>query len=487
MSDSEHRVPLCGHCGALLARGALQELCPRCLMELIVRPPTEFGIEEAGFAETGATAHALAGLSWREIAAHFPQLEISEPLGRGGMGIVYKAPEAAKSAGRAKDFGSREGAKRAICGAFHPRSHRDIKPENILLDENGQVKIADFGIAKLIQSQKSQPALTEERQVLGTPHYMAPEQVEHPDRVDHRADIYSLGVVFYEMLTGELPLGKFALPSQIASVDARLDRVVLGALEKEPERRYQQASAVENDVETIVAVPADSSLRAPPRLGSGPPETRAGQPPSRVVPSQAVMSARRTARVLGTLMLGGFILMIIMEGMMPLGNLTGREQLASAAWGLTLLGFAVGWKFEGTAAILIGTTSLLYKLLLTQLPPGYSVWKEEPLTLSDSQPEPDICITRGTEKDLAAAHPSTAELVVEVVVSGPALDRENTTLYAEAGVKEYWIVLGVDRMVEVYRHAQNGRYREMRLAGSDETIECVAVPGVRIKVAGMFG
>src|SRR5213076_1556538 len=90
-----------------------------------------------------------------------------------------------------------------------------------------------------------------EQHFIGTPHYMAPEQVEKPQTVDHRADIFSLGVVFYEMLTGELPLGKFAPPSRKVQVDVRLDEVVLHALEKEPERRYQQVSQVKTAVETI--------------------------------------------------------------------------------------------------------------------------------------------------------------------------------------------------------------------------------------------
>ena len=129
--------------------------------------------------------------------------------------------------------------------------HRDIKPENILLDKKGRVKIADFGIAKIMGRHTGAPSVTETQHVIGTPHYMAPEQVEKPETVDHRADIYSLGVVFYEMLTGELPLGKFAAPSRKVEVDVRLDEVVLRALEKEPARRYQQVSQVKTAVETI--------------------------------------------------------------------------------------------------------------------------------------------------------------------------------------------------------------------------------------------
>jgi len=129
--------------------------------------------------------------------------------------------------------------------------HRDIKPENILLDKRGRVKITDFGIAKILGRVTNVAPLTGARDVVGTPHYMAPEQIEKPLAVDHRADIYSLGVVFYEMLTGELPLGKFAPPSRKAHVDARVDQVVLHALEKEPGLRYQQASEIKTAIEHI--------------------------------------------------------------------------------------------------------------------------------------------------------------------------------------------------------------------------------------------
>jgi serine/threonine protein kinase len=150
--------------------------------------------------------------------------------------------------------------------------HRDIKPGNILIDRKGRVKIADFGLAKLLGQTGPNLTLTSAGHRMGTPHYMAPEQIDRPQLVDHRADIYSLGVVFYEMLTGELPVGRFAAPSQKVDVDVRLDEVVLRALENDPERRYQHAGEVKTDVESITgtartrfhAAPVDST--APPAV-----------------------------------------------------------------------------------------------------------------------------------------------------------------------------------------------------------------------------
>ncbi len=266
-----------------------------------------------------------------ELGKLFPQLEIVELLGQGGMGAVYKArqprlnrfvalkilsPEKQKDPQFAErferearalawlnqphivtvyDFGEMQGTfyllmefvdglslrqlmqqRRLassealavviqICQALqyaHEQGviHRDIKPENILIDKKGQVKIADFGIAKLLEPEPKDISLTGAADVVGTPHYMAPEQIEKPQTVDQRADIYSLGVVFYEMLTGELPLGNFQPPSQKVQVDVRLDEVVLHALEKEPERRYQKASEVKTAVETIVnTTPPDAA------------------------------------------------------------------------------------------------------------------------------------------------------------------------------------------------------------------------------------
>jgi len=270
----------------------------------------------------GETAH-FTPPKINELAPLFPQLEILDLIGHGGMGAVYKARQLglnrivalkilprdtgtnARFADRftrearalaslshpnivaLHDFGETEGlfyfvmeyvdgtnlrqvmqdgklsASEAlgivpkVCDALqfaHEEGivHRDVKPENILLDKKGRVKIADFGLAKLLVAGDQLTNLTATRQVIGTPHYMAPEQMERPLEVDHRADIYSLGVVFYEMLTGELPLGRFEPPSHKVDIDVRLDEVVLRTLAKEPELRYQRVSDIRTRVDTIV-------------------------------------------------------------------------------------------------------------------------------------------------------------------------------------------------------------------------------------------
>ncbi len=130
--------------------------------------------------------------------------------------------------------------------------------------------------------------------------------------------------------------------------------------------------------------------------------------------------------------------------------------------------------------------SLLQDTLAPQLPPGWILRREEPLTLRDSEPEPDLTIVRGTRREYLRAHPSSAALVVEVAVSSIAEDREIAALYAEAEVGEYWIVLPAEQGIEVYRQPENGRYREMRLYTGSDTIECASVPGVRVALGELF-
>ena len=314
-------TPSCPSCGKSLASDAPQGLCQECLLK-------------AGFptgADTDGKSLRFVPPAIEELAEKFPQLEILEFIGQGGMGAVYKArqkqlnrlvalkilppgigedPAFAERFTREAqalaqlnhpgivtlyEFGQADGlfyfqmefvdgvnlrqllrtgrvsAREAlaivpqICDALqfaHDQGlvHRDIKPENILLDRRGRVKVADFGLAKLVGSgsepmlagaASGSPELTEAGKIMGTPSYMAPEQVGHPADVDHRADIYALGVVFYQMLTGELPDKKIEPPSKKVQVDVRLDEIVLRAMEKNPDRRYQHVSEVGADVETI--------------------------------------------------------------------------------------------------------------------------------------------------------------------------------------------------------------------------------------------
>ncbi len=337
-------LPKCPQCHLPLSPNSPEGLCPACLARVAL------GTEPAA---TGATlninplAEAAPGArippAPAHLAAQFPQLEIIELLGMGGMGMVYKARQprldrivalkilpmqsqqhpsfAERFSREAKalaklnhpgivniyDFGQtaqyyyfimeyvdgmnlrqllkshslepRQALELVtqICTALqyaHDEGvvHRDIKPENILLNKRGQVKIADFGLAKLLGAAPD-TALTMSQAAMGTFNYMAPEQRENAQKVDHRADIYSLGVVFYEMLTGEVPMGRFDPPSKKVQVDVRLDEVVLKALEREPERRYQHASEIGTDVRNMTGglegVGGEMSRRVSPQPEAG--------------------------------------------------------------------------------------------------------------------------------------------------------------------------------------------------------------------------
>ncbi len=153
-----------------------------------------------------------------------------------------------------------------ICDALHYAHrqgviHRDIKPANILLTQDGRAKVADFGLARPLTEESG--GLTMTNMVMGTPDYMAPEQRTGAGHPDHRADIFALGVMLYEMLTGQRPHGAFQPASQRVQVDVRIDQVVLKALQQEPDRRYQQASEMKTDVDRIRTTPPGPPASTP--------------------------------------------------------------------------------------------------------------------------------------------------------------------------------------------------------------------------------
>lgn len=160
----------------------------------------------------------------------------------------------------------------SICAALqyaHERGvvHRDIKPENVLLDREGNIRIVDFGLAKPLGRGTGFTRATATNQIVGTPHYLAPEQVHTPTKVDQRADLYSLGVVIYEMLTGRLPLGNFDPPSSNSQRKPGWDQVVMRALSANPAQRYEHAkdmhaalSSIDDAPPATVATHVDSSF-----------------------------------------------------------------------------------------------------------------------------------------------------------------------------------------------------------------------------------
>ena len=127
----------------------------------------------------------------------------------------------------------------------------------------------------------------------------------------------------------------------------------------------------------------------------------------------------------------------------------------------------------------------LTDLLLAKVPAGFKVWVERPLTLRDSEPEPDLSVVRGQTEDWVTAHPSTAALVVEVAVSSASVDEGKADIYAEAGIPEYWLVRPDRRAVEVYREPDPGGYLLPSTLTERDTLDCATL-GVEFPISDIL-
>jgi serine/threonine-protein kinase len=129
--------------------------------------------------------------------------------------------------------------------------HRDMKPENVLMDRDKNVRIADFGLADIVGN-TTWGTLTGSGMAMGTAHYMAPEQRKDAKRVDLKADIYSMGIMLYEMLTGEIPQGHFRRPSEhTPGVNPAFDNIVIRCLQPIPEDRYISSDELARDIRSV--------------------------------------------------------------------------------------------------------------------------------------------------------------------------------------------------------------------------------------------
>jgi Uma2 family endonuclease len=133
--------------------------------------------------------------------------------------------------------------------------------------------------------------------------------------------------------------------------------------------------------------------------------------------------------------------------------------------------------------ILVGR---IYTSIQSRLPDDLWLRKEEPLSLRDSEPEPEISLVSGCDLDYLIAHPHTAHLVVEVSIATETQDRAMIKIYAEAGVQECWLVLGKKREIEVYTQPQDGVYKSCQRFQTGDTLVSQVLPKVSVVLADLF-
>ena len=243
-----HGLIACGGMGAVYH--AVQSSLDRAVAIKIL--PREFGSDASFRTNFQTEAKSMARLNHPNLIGVYDFGEVD------GMLYIIMEYVPGESLHHASYGGRLKGSDAArivaaICdGLAHAHEngvlHRDIKPANILLDSQARPKIGDFGLARPIGSREG-----ENETVFGTPHYTAPEVLARPDAVDARADIFSVGVLLHQLLTGHVPEEVQGLPSVIARCDIRFDEIVRKATNPMPEMRYRDAGTMARELHALAA------------------------------------------------------------------------------------------------------------------------------------------------------------------------------------------------------------------------------------------
>ncbi|MBV6498647.1 MAG: Serine/threonine-protein kinase PknD [Prosthecobacter sp.] len=271
--------------------------------------------------------------------------------------------------------------------------HRDIKPANILLSKDGRIKVADFGLAKRVDPQATM--LTQTNMAMGTPDYAAPEQYDAKSEIDHRADIYALGVMFYQMLTGQIPRGAWHPPSSLVSCDARLDAIITRALKPDRNQRQKSAEELKGELLDVLASPPQGPATAAVAVfgaGTAPGSAAAMSGPAVKAPTGPATSAKPYAG-----------LVLLLEDDVLLRNLMVRT--------LRKEGYEVSETADGSDTVKAYSEAMMarrpFDLVLVDLtiPLGMGGARAMQL-LRQVDPEVDAIVSSGNRSDPAMLQPS---------------------------------------------------------------------------------
>ncbi len=303
----------------------------------------------------------------------------------------------------------------------HGVVHRDIKPANILIDERGNVKVADFGLAKIIGRDADSDRFTATGTTMGTPDYIAPEAMKHEVETDHRADIYSLGVMIYEMLTGQIPKGVWEPPSKHSGADTRLDEVVNTAMQNDPAKRFQHVSDMTQVIQKLLQLGEDlSGFDLPRPLPSRRPAGPSADAPTMLSPATGRSRRRTMFFSLGAaaLVAGAYVMpwkkLIPSDGaaattaagklaISPAKTTAATAQVALAKWVFNNGGF-VNAMGSGSSEHAMGEGADLYAE--AELPAGsFSIWRvnvtRNPISNDSAfQDLIALCLKAGTVENL---------------------------------------------------------------------------------------